>query len=696
MPEKRLIPGPFTNRFPAYALSLIFGLFQALECFPLSLIQGRIPAALQDGRDDFFQHIIGQIYYLQQGWHWPLLMAWRLDAPAGTNIAMTDSIPLEALLLKLVHPLFPDMLQGVTLYLALCWTLQPVCAVFALRSLGEKRLLPALAVAVFSACFPTFLVRLGHAALCGHWILLLAIGLYFRATRPGAGPRAVRILAVLTVLTLLVHPYLMVMTGAILGAVPLTLFLRNRNWKTSAPALIATIASGSGIIILGSVLGYWGGASDGGYGFYSMNLASPFWPVHSSLFPSLPQTWVEATGGQYEGYQYLGAGVLLLLAMVLPSRRGIALLTKLPGQHAGLLLACLALTVIAVSNRVYLFHVPVLLTHFKVPGAEQMRSSGRMFWPVAYLIMLGSVYGLCRAWPRAWPLVLLAGIALQWQDTHGVRVGDHRKELAFLALATREDDQLFSLMRPFDSIEIYPRLECDASDAPQVMRFLYAAARQNALTNTMYTARTTPETACHPGAEHPHPLDQQTLVILIGMSQRVQALRWTRLQHVQCGVSDSVTFCVSPDTPLPSVLSPLMEPAIVPVDRDVMTSGAQVINEEILKSGWSTPESWGVWSETPAPALYLHLPTDIHTAKLVLKLRSTPGVPQRVGVFQNGTQITEWNVQPGDAEYEASLTVSPETHAADLQLQIGNPVHIGQDPRLLGIGLLQFRVHKLN
>lgn len=684
------------NRLTAYTLSLAFGLFQALQCFPVALIRGKIPAYAQSGNEDFFQHIIGQIYFLRQGWHWPLLMDQRLDAPAGTNIALTDSIPLEALLLKIVHPLFPDMLQGITLYLALCWTLQPVCAVFALRSLGEKRLLPALAVAVFSACFPTFLFRLGHAALCGQWILLLALGLYFRATQPGAGRQPVWMLAILTALTFLVHPYLMVMTGAILGAVPLTLFLRDRNWKTCGPAMMATAISGLSILILGSVLGYWGGASGGGYGFYSMNLASPFWPVHSSLFPSVPGALAEATGGQYEGYQYLGAGVLLLLGMVLLSRRGLALLTQLPKQHAGLLLACLALTVIAASNRVYFLHVPVLLTHFRVPGAEQMRSSGRMFWPVAYLMMLGAVYGLCRAWPRAWPLIMLAAMALQWRDTVDIRHGDHDAEMNLLAPASPADQALFALMRPFDKIEIHPRLECDGVDAHYVMPFIYAAARQNAVVNTMYTARTPPEAACQPVAEQPHPLNPQTLVILTGSARQIHAAHWTSLQHAQCGVRDKAIFCVPADTPLPTGLSPVPEAPTIPMNQDIITGGSQLKNMEILESGWSGLEDWGVWSETPDPSLYFHLPTDIHTARIVLRMHSTPGTAQEVGVFLNGTRIADWNVQTADADYVADFAVPADTRTASLRLKISNPVHIGQDPRLLGIALLKLRVHKLD
>ncbi|OUI80951.1 hypothetical protein HK22_04515 [Gluconobacter sp. DsW_056] len=690
--EKRLTLTPSMNRIAVYTLSLVFGLFQALRCFPMALIRGQVPTYAQTGREDFIQHIIGQIYFLRQDWHWPLLVDQRLNVSPGTNIALTDSIPLETLLLKIVHPFFPDMLQGITLYLALCWTLQPVCAVFALRSLGEKRLLPALAAAIFAACFPTFLFRIGHAALCGQWILLLAIGLYFRGTRPGAGPGPVWLLALLNTLTLLIHPYLMVMTGAVLGAVPLTLLLRDRSWKTFVPAAMATAASGLGIVIIGSALGYWGGMSGGGYGFYSMNLASPFWPAHSSLFPSVPIQLAEATGGQYEGYQYLGAGVLLVLGMALLNRKGIALLIQLTKQHVGLFLACLALTAIAVSNRVYFLHIPVLLTHFTMPGAEQMRSSGRMFWPVAYVMMIGGIYVLCRVWPKVWPLVLLAGITLQWQDTLGMRQGVQWVENTILTPPAPEDSESLALMKPFDKIEIHPRLECDGADSRYIMRFLYAAALQNASVNTMYTARLMPEAACHMSAEQPHPLDRQTLVILTGTSQRIHALSWSRLQHAQCGVMDKATFCVAADVPFPAGLSPALQAPVLPIGQEIVTAGPQFRNEEILESGWSAPENWGVWSETPDPSLYLHLPAEVHRANLVLRMHSTPGTPQHVRVLLNGTQIAEWDVQPDEADYKADFPLTPETQSASLQLQISNPVRIGQDPRLLGIALLSLKV----
>ena len=49
------------------------------------------------------------------------------------------------------------------------------------------------------------------------------------------------------------------------------------------------------------------GGADIGWGHYSMNLLSPIWPAHSGLFgPNRPD--MDATGGQYEGFNYLGAG----------------------------------------------------------------------------------------------------------------------------------------------------------------------------------------------------------------------------------------------------------------------------------------------------------------------------------------------------------------------------------------------------
>ncbi len=641
----------------------------------------------QAARGDVIQHMIGQAYFLRQDWHLPLLVADRLVAPAGTNIAMTDSIPLEALFLKALHIFFPGMQQGITLFLALCWCLQPICAVFALRSMGEKRLLPAIAVSLLSACFPTFLARTSHTALCAHWILLLAIGLYFRAVQPQGSSKPTWVLAALTSLTLLVHPYLMVMVGALLGAIPLSIFFREKRWKACRSSAAATLTAGASILLAGKVLGYWGGASGGGYGIYSMNLASPFWPAQSSLFLQATQAEADATGGQYEGYQYLGAGLLFLLAMLFCRKKGWTLFRQSMTRNIGLLLACLALTVIALSNRIYFFHTLLFQTHIMVPGAEQMRSSGRMFWPVAYVILLGAVWGVCKVWPRGAPVLLSLAAILQWVDTRDLRQSDRMAEAQLLSPPLAADSHLFEIMHAFEHVEIYPRLECDATSLEEDMPLIYAAAYQNASVNTMYTARSLPEGACHLAQENPHYLDDKTLIVLNGPHRLANASSWIDRTQASCGAVNTLILCAKKNLNLPSV--PSSTP--LPLNQTIFTSSNYPLHTELLESGWSGSEDWGTWNEGRQAFLFLPVPKDTKTVTVILNLQAAPGETKKVKVSLHDQVLAEWSVSPEKSEYSVTIpTLSTEN--IHLKLDVDHPVHLPTDPRFLGIGISSVKI----
>ena len=332
----------------SYSATLGIGVALVAWAFPLWAVLGLAPPGAP-ASPDFAQHVAGQRYFLREGWHWPLLVAQRLDAPRGTNIALTDSLPLLALLFKPFARWLPDGFQAVTVWLAISWAMQPVAAVFALRGAGERRALPAVAVAVLASTLPSFLARMPHAALAGHFTLLLALGFHLRAVRPERD--AVRWAAcagLLLPVLLLVHPYLMLMASALLLATPLTLLLRRSPlWLPSLLTALLSLAGTAGLAVL---LGYDGAPEAAGFGVYSMNLLSPVWPETSALLPSLA-TPLDATGGQYEGFQYLGAGLIALLAaaLLLTPIRLLAALSR----HAGLAAACLALTALALSNRIY-------------------------------------------------------------------------------------------------------------------------------------------------------------------------------------------------------------------------------------------------------------------------------------------------------------------------------------------------------
>lgn len=392
----------------AYAVALACGVVLLFTLMPLDAITGtgglwRSPAG------DMAQGLTGHLALQQDAWRFPPLFAENLFWPHGVSVALTDSNPLFSLLAKLLSPR-PVNLLGA--WLACCWVLQPVAAVYALRALSRS-LAGAVTVAVLAGLFPALLFRIGHVNLCGHFLILLALGLSLRLLQGATRRRWVAAGAVLTV-AILCHPYLFMASAATLAAAPVQTTIRRRPewWHAWLPYLVACVVPVIVFVVLAGTLG----GGDKGFVTYSMNLLSPFWPQRSGLFgPGLPV--IDATGGQYEGFCYLGAGSLLLILASLPQLGG---LRRWPG-----LVAVLAgLTLIALSSRVYAGHVKLIDLGAK-PWEDifaVFRASGRAFWPVGYALIIGAVAAACQMpAPLRLPLLAIA-IVLQVIDTTPLRL----------------------------------------------------------------------------------------------------------------------------------------------------------------------------------------------------------------------------------------------------------------------------------
>jgi hypothetical protein len=540
--------------FVVYALALLGGLVQAAIIFPLSVIFPHLGGDVAVGADAA-QHIVGQRYFIGDAWHWPLLETTLLAGPAGTNIGLTDSIPIMALAAKLIRGVLPPGFHTIFLWLALSYTLQPVAAVYAVRSAGERRALPCLAAAAMAASMPALLARSNHSALSGHFIILLALGLSLQI---GAGRRG-RVYLLTTILliaALLVHPYLMFMAAVVLAAAPISLMLRGDR-----SAFAAGFGIGAGIAMTGAVavlLGYFGTQNPGGFGVYSMNLLSPIYPGDSALFPGFGSS-PDATGGQYEGYNYLGCGVLLLA--------GVAVLRSLRGdrgaslaRHGGLILVALALTVLALSDHIYLgdreivdftdipgtvrrlpwsgrillllaggavlilsrrvwsaalprhsrlmlagaafvlfaFVTLACLLHRQIVDAaelrnlvQQFRSSGRFFWPVAYMILIGSVVAVAALGRSRWVgTLLVAAAVLQTADAGTLRAGVARTMHEHRAWGS-DAVQMRALLATHRSLTILPPFGCDTTPGymANLTQLLLLASEYVIPVNTMYVAR---------------------------------------------------------------------------------------------------------------------------------------------------------------------------------------------------------------
>ena len=410
-------------RLPIVALAALLGAAFAAWLYGWRVLDPASHAWLLHG--DPAQHYIGAVHFMGEPWRWPP-GAMRGFGDAGTSVMLTDSLPLLAIAAKVLG--WPAYWQYFGLWLYASHALAGAAGAALLWRLGCAAL-PALLGAAFFATAPVLLLRTyGHEALQGQFLLLAALALAF-------GPWRAWPWVALIVLAVWVHPYLAAMVFAMAAAGAAAACGERRVAARRLPGMaVLTLASAAGAAYLAGYFGRGGQYSAAGYDFFSANLLTWFDPMAwasflaqhgrdvaqghewSRLLPGLGQ----ATAGQYEGFAYLGAGMLALLVLASGSailRRPVG--ADWPSRRRWLWLsgACGALALLAVSVR------PTLGTHvlFELPlpaAAAQLlglfRASGRFIWPLTYLLMAWSIARVARL--SGAPLWLAAALLIQTYD----------------------------------------------------------------------------------------------------------------------------------------------------------------------------------------------------------------------------------------------------------------------------------------
>jgi hypothetical protein len=144
-----------------------------------------------------------------------------------------------------------------------------------------------------------------------------------------------------------------------------------------------------------------------GFGVFSLNLASPFVPQLSGVFPPLAGYWT-GMRSQVLGWPGTGVWLVVLAAVVLAGARPPI------RRHAALAAVLLAFVLFALSDRVTL-GARVLLD---VPLPEKLayalgafRASGRFVWPATFAALAWGLLTLLRR-KQGFSLVVLAAAAL--------------------------------------------------------------------------------------------------------------------------------------------------------------------------------------------------------------------------------------------------------------------------------------------
>lgn len=474
----------------AYGIAALSGILFILYVYPLTFLAGH-GAFFEQG--DASQHVTGWLFYAQDTWHFPLLRTERLNHPDGANIAFTDSIPLAALLFKTIAAWLPPHFHYFGLWHAVVFVTQAIAATFLIRSLGARHHLATLSAAIFALTWPALLWRLGHTSLMTHSIILFALAFYFLG-RQGtwrANATTAAFIAI-SLIGLTVHPYFLAFCYTLFLSFLADQAIAGEGWKKQMPRLFASVCV---ISAVGALLGYFGnGTMTFGFGYYSMNLTAPFCGsrFYSCVNDAANQPFgafhfVDATGGQYEGFNYFGAGLILLLPFTIVTNW--SAIKALPRQYPALLLALLLCTLYALSNKVYLGTHELIsypLPSFMDRLIGTFRASGRFFWMVGYLVLFGMLAALLKkpSWRSA--LLVTVALALQWVDTQPLR--EHITRTA----ETRGTNDLGpwdKVLTNVDKIHVYPAFGCGDSDVKIYWLFQRMAAHYGKLLDTGYIAR---------------------------------------------------------------------------------------------------------------------------------------------------------------------------------------------------------------
>lgn len=421
-----------------------------------------------------------------------------LNAPDGVSLLFTDSNPLLALL---VRPFAPrGDFQVIGLWFLLCLVLHLVLARALLAPYARTPLALWCGVLLLTL-LPTLYVRQAHANLCAHWLILWALWIYVSPRRAGDWRWWVAVMAVAA----LIHSYLLVMVASIWGSGLLERFAHDARGRTrlvlGAVAALCVVAGIAALLIDDGAL-----VSSGTYGRFGMPLDALWNPALAGLSPFLP-AYAQAVDRQMEAFQYLGAGLLLLVvAAPFLSRHAAPAISVLHRRLEWLIPALVALTLLAISRRVD-FAGHTLLT---VPMSAQalalvdpVRASARLFWPVAYVLIVWAVTSAYRLTPKRAQLVLAAALLVQMVDLlplstlmrHDASIAATRikwlrtRDPRWATLIARARDVAFVPPDATARLDLFQEVAWRAIDAGKPVRLVYAAG-----TNAATAARLGRET----------------------------------------------------------------------------------------------------------------------------------------------------------------------------------------------------------
>lgn len=366
------------------AASVVLSLLFILLIFSVENVDPANTNWVKNGGGDNLQHYLGWRYFRISGWNRFILFMRNLNYPVGTSVIVTDSNPLFSLIFKLFRNILPEQFQFNGIWIVLSYLLLAYFAALICYELTGNALLSA-AGAALAVLNPVILQRaLIHDTLTAHWLILAGIYLMLHERSRWNVPGWM----ILLELALLIHIYFVPMLLFILLLQGIRMLKRRRP----AVRVVCVYVSSAAALAAGYFLFGYSHIlpQSGSFGELSMNL-NAF--INPDSVPALlsPRPKISL---QYEGFNYLGLGMLLLIIFGIFAGGKSLLRSGWVYALPSLFLILIAASQVGYFDQIKLYEVRLPESIYS--ALSVFRSSGRLVWPLYYLVLFALLRVISR------------------------------------------------------------------------------------------------------------------------------------------------------------------------------------------------------------------------------------------------------------------------------------------------------------
>ena len=454
---------------------------------------------VMEGRGDVTSNYIGGVLFRAEPLSWDLFSMQSLQYPYVGSALQTDSNPIVSFIFKLLKPLgFKAEYQFFGIWILFNFVMSAIMSVLIFRhvfnrnnGLFQKRerwtnMFLIIVSSVFFILSPIVVNRaFVHVNLTAHWLILATILIYLNNN---LSPKIWLYIGLLIFISAGVHPYFSGMILPIIAALVIKKFIKKE-------IRLKNVLLGGGflcaVLVCCFFIFYMSGGADstrGGYGYYKANLNAFVNPYRNeSLFI---KKMANFNGGENEGNNYLGLGLIILVASV--CFYAIKHWRTYFYKHKEIILMCLLLTMFALSCNIHLGGLTILEYNVHHSFFEVFRSSGRFLWPVWYFLVFCSIYLLTKKYKSKVKFIIPILLIIQLIDlsplfkTKREFVDNQSKIEYFGQLQSPEWSQLF---QDYPHVVLPPFLfSYDDKTMLLYYDFLRQASKHHITVNTGYIA----------------------------------------------------------------------------------------------------------------------------------------------------------------------------------------------------------------